>query len=119
MARITTEKAYEAAMARIEELLKVITDTPEDPNMLELDMLTDLVEEYEDIHYPIGTPELPDVIKLRMYERNMTQKDVAELLGISGSRLSELMHGKIEPSYQLSRRLCTKLDISPSVVLGV
>ena len=98
----------------------ICDDMPDDdPKMLELDMLSDMVEEYEDIHYPIGTPELPDVIKLRMYERNMTQKDVAELLGISGSRLSELMHGKIEPSYQLSRRLCTKLDISPSVVLGV
>ena len=84
-----------------------------------MDMLCDMVEEYEDIHYPIGKPELADVIKLRMYERSLTQTAVAQLLGISPSRMSELMHGKMEPSYQLSRDLCTKLNIEPSVVLGL
>ena len=121
MAQLKTEEAYNAAMQRIEELLKVVTDeTPvTDPNYQELDILSDMVEEYEDIHYPIGKPELADVIRLRMYERNLTQAAVAQLLGISPSRMSELMHGKMEPSYQLSRRLCTKLSIEPSVVLGV
>lgn len=121
MAQLKTEEAYNAAMQRIEELLKVVTDeTPStDPNYQELDILSDMVEEYEDIHYPIGKPELTDVIKLRMYERNLTQAAVATMLGISASRMSELMHGKMEPSYQLSRNLCLKLNIEPSVVLNV
>lgn len=108
-------------MKRIDELLPLTGDDvpDDDPNMLEMDMLCDMVEEYEDIHYPIGKPELADVIKLRMYERSLTQTAVAQLLGISPSRMSELMHGKKEPSYQLSRDLCTKLSIEPSVVLGV
>jgi transcriptional regulator with XRE-family HTH domain len=54
-----------------------------------------------------------------MYERSLTQAAVAKLLGISASRMSELMHGKMEPSYQLSRALCLKLNIEPAVVLGV
>jgi hypothetical protein len=33
--------------------------------------------------------------------------------------MSELMHGKMEPSYQLSRDLCLKLNIEPAVVLGI
>ena len=108
-------------MRRINELLPLTGDDvpADDPNMLEMDLLCDMVEEYEDIHYPISKPELADVIKLRMYEHNLTQNAVAQLLGICASRLSELMHGKIEPSYRLSRELCTKLNISPAVVLGL
>jgi HTH-type transcriptional regulator/antitoxin HigA len=52
-------------------------------------------------------------------EGSLTQAAVAKLLGISPSRMSELMHGKMEPSYQLSRDLCLKLNIEPAVVLGV
>lgn len=121
MAQIKSEAAYRAALKRIDELLPLTGDDvpDDDPNMLEMDMLCDMVEEYEAIHYPIGKPELADVIRLRMYERNLTQTAVAKLLGISASRMSELMHGKMEPSYQLSRELCLKLNIEPSIVLGV
>lgn len=121
MSQIKSEAAYRAALKRIDELLPLTGDNvpDDDPNMLEMDMLSDMVDEYEEIHYPVGKPSLADVIRLRMYERNMTQGAVAQLLGISSSRLSELMHGKSEPSYRLSRKLCTKLDIEPSVVLGV
>lgn len=118
---LKNEAAYRAALKRIDELLPLTGDDvpDDDPNMLEMDMLCDMVEEYEDIHYPIGKPELADVIKLRMFERNLTQSAVAKLLGISPSRMSELMHGKLEPSYRLSRDLCTKLNIEPSVVLNL
>lgn len=121
MAQIKSEAAYRAALKRIDELLPLTGDDvpADDPNMLEMDMLCDMVEEYEDIHYPIGQPTLPDVIKLRMYERNMTQKNVAEMLNISPSRLSELMHGKTNPTFDLARTICQKLNIEPSVVLGL
>ena len=58
MAQIKSEAAYQAAMKRIDELLPLVDDdTPtDDKNYLELDMLSDMVEEYEDVHYPIGEP---------------------------------------------------------------
>lgn len=60
MALLKTEEAYNAAMQRIEELLKIVTDeTPtSDSRYLELDFLSDLVEEYENIHYPMGKAEV-------------------------------------------------------------
>ena len=121
MAQLKTEEAYNAAMQRIEELLKVVTDeTPTtDPNYQELDILSDMVAEYEDLHYTFGKAGLSDVIRLRMYERSLTQAAVARMLGISASRMSELLQGKAEPSYRLSRELCLKLDIEPAVVLGL
>ena len=95
MAQIKNETAYRAALDRIEELLPLVNDeTPVDNrNYLELDMLSDMVEEYEDIHYPIGKPTLTDVIKLRLYEMGITQKKLAEMLGLSSSRISEILNG--------------------------
>ena len=55
--KITKEK-YEAALKRIDELLPLVTDdTPDsDPNLIELLKVSNIVEEYEDVHYPI--PEI-------------------------------------------------------------
>ena len=57
MAKIKSETAYKAAMDRIEELLPMVQeDTPPyDRNLIELDLLSGLVEEYEEEHYQIQT----------------------------------------------------------------
>ena len=121
MAQIKNEEAYRAALKRIDELLPLVNDnTPStDKKYLELDMLSDMVEEYEDIHYPIGKPSLVDIMKLRMYEMGLTQKKMSEMLQISASTLSELISGKREPTFQLARTISTQLNIDPAVVLGV
>ena len=56
MIAIKNETEYKAVMQRIEELLPLTDDnTPRtDKNLIELDTLSILVENYEDIHYPIG-----------------------------------------------------------------
>lgn len=82
-------------------------------------MIPDMVEEYEMEHYPIQTPSLTDILKLRMYEMGLTQTKLAEMLGISCARMSEIISGKGEPSVKTGREMCRKLNIDPSVVLGV
>lgn len=64
MAKIKTEKQYKAACARIEELLKVVgNDTPaDDKNFLELDLISDLVADYEEEHFPVKAPSLVEVL---------------------------------------------------------
>ena len=53
---IKNELQYNAIMKRIDELLQVVNDDTHenDPDYIELMILTDLVEAYEEIHYPIG-----------------------------------------------------------------
>lgn len=122
MAQIKTEKEYEAAMARIDQLLPLTwrEGIPEDsPENIELSLLSDLVAEYEEIHYPIAAPSLTEILKLRMYEMGLTQKSAAELLGISSPRMSEIMHGKVEPSLSLARTMCIKMNITPEMALGL
>ncbi len=88
MVQIKTEKQYKAACERINELLKIVSnDTPaDDKNMLELDLISDLVADYEEAHYPIAAPTLVETIKLRMYEMGLTQTKLAEMLGLSTAR---------------------------------
>lgn len=121
MAQIKSEVAYRAALARIEELLPLVNDeTPQDDkNYLELDMISDMVEEYEEIYYPVGKPTLTDVIKLRLYEMGLNQKKLAEMLGLSNARVSEILNGKSEPSLKIGREISLKLNIDPAIVLGI
>ena len=121
MTRIESEKQDKAAMARIEELLPLVTeDTPEDDiHSVELVLLSNLVADYDNEHYPIGAPSLIDVLRLRMYEMNLTQKAMAELIGISASRLNEILTGKREPTLQVARAICINLSIDANIVLGV
>jgi len=121
MAKIKNEAAYDAAMQRILELEEMVDDnTPaNDKNAMELDMLVDLVEEYELEHYPIGKPSLIKTLKLRMYEMGLTQAKLSQMLGLSQSRVSEILTGKSEPTLKIGREMSQKLNIDPAIILGV
>lgn len=121
MGKILNETAYRATMERIEELLPLVDDnTPMDNrNLIELDLLSGLVEEYEDVYYPIKAPSLIDIIKLRMYEMSINQVKLSELLGVSPSRVSEFLTGRSEPTLKVAREISRKLNIDANVVLGV
>jgi len=66
MAKIKTETQYKAACARIEELLKVVSnDTPsDDKDFIELDLISDVVADYEEENLPVEALSLPDPIQL-------------------------------------------------------
>lgn len=121
MGKIQNETAYKATMERIEELLPLVDDnTPlDDKNLIELDLLSALVEEYEDVHYPIKSPSLVDIIKLRMYEMGLTQTKLSELLGVSPSRISDYLTGRSEPTLKVAREISKKLNIDANIVLGI
>lgn len=121
MAKIENELQYEAAMKRIDELLKLVNDdTPEDDmNSVELVLLSDLVADYEDEHYSISKPTLIDILKLRMYEMGLSQSALAVKLGMNQSKISEIISGKCEPTLKQARKISQELNISPAVVLGL
>ena len=116
-----TKNQYEYALSRIEELLPLVTDeTPiSDPYSIELEIVSDIVETYEKMHYPIEKPTIGELISLSIEEKGMSQKQLASELGISPSRVSEYINGKAEPTLRIARALCTVLGITPAAILGL
>jgi len=105
-------------MARIEELLPLADDaTPKtDKNPVELDLLSELVSEYEDEHYPIKPPSLIDILKLRMYDMGINQTKLSELLGVSPSRISDYFSGRCEPTLNVARKMNQQLEIDANII---
>ncbi len=114
-----SELEYKQASSRMEELLKVAdNNTPQDdPIALELIVQSDIVEKYETENYSIGTPTLKEVIELRMFERKLKQKDLAEILETSTSRISEYLNGKRDITIDIARALHKKLNIDSDIIL--
>lgn len=121
MAKIINEHQYNWAVARVEALLPIVNeDMPETaPERIELELLSNLVADYSEAHFALGEPSLNEVLKLKMYELGLTQKALAEIIGVSPSRLCDYLSGKCEPTLRVAREICRKLEIDPGIVLGV
>ena len=121
MTKIENQQQYDWAVERVEELLHVVNeDTPEySPQFIELKLLSNLLADYDEEHFAIGKPTLVEVIQLRLYEMGLNQKALAEMLGVSQSRISEYLSGKSEPTLSIARKISKLLNIDPAIVLGV
>lgn len=121
MPKIKNEKQYKAMLARIDEIFFATDEnTPaDDPRLLELDLLSALVEEYEKEHFPIEIPSLPTVMNERLTENKWSQKEMAVILGITAPRLSAILSGKVHPTYEQARVISSRLNIDPAIVLAV
>src|SRR5690606_4901735 len=86
---IRTEKEYKAIVERMEELLMESDNIENEAakGYIELNLLSDLVADYEERTSPVNRPSLIDVIKLRMSEMGLNQKGLSKLLGVSKSSL--------------------------------
>ena len=120
MAKIKDEKQYQIILKRVEALMDIVTEDtpPNDPDFVELDLLADLAEEYEMEHYPVEEPALPEILKLRMYEMQLSQKSLAELLGVSAPRISDYLKGKSQPTFTIARKMHRNLNIDANLILA-
>lgn len=120
MERIINHEEYVNASLKVEELIDKVDDSlgEKDPNMQKLIEASDIVEAYEKEHYPIGLPSLMEVIRLRMFELKMKNKDLAVLLETSPARISEYLNGKREISLNVARLLHRKLNIDSDIILN-
>ena len=121
MTKIESRNQYEWALGRIEALVNEVSEemSDDDPRKIEYSLLSSLVADYSDEHFDLGKPTLQECLKERMFEQGLSQKELADIIGTSQSRVSDLLSGKIHPTFDMARNICSHLDISPAIVLGV
>lgn len=78
------------------------------------ELLTVLIEAYEEEHYPIRAATPVEVLAELMAANNLKQKDLAQQLG-SESVVSEVLSGKRELNKQHIARLSERFKVSPAV----
>jgi HTH-type transcriptional regulator/antitoxin HigA len=104
---IKTEKDYQKALVRLEHIFDAKPGTPQGD---ELDILTLLIERYEEKHDHIDAPDPIEAIKFRMDQLGYKQKDLATIIGYRG-RVSEILNRKRKLTLDMIRRLHEKLNI--------
>ena len=123
--RISDQTDYTALLAEIETGLQRVTeqgsfDSLSATEANQLHRLSLLAEAYEKSIplVPIRVPEtLPGMIHVKMAERNMKQKDMAQFLDMSTAHFSEVMTGKRRVTIDLAKKPYERLDINPEFIL--
>jgi len=96
----------------------VIFDAPVDSiEGDEAEILSLLIENYENEHYLIEAPDTIEAIKIRMEELNMRQKDLVGIIG-GKSGVSEILNKKKKLTVDMIRALERVLQISASVLVN-
>jgi HTH-type transcriptional regulator/antitoxin HigA len=110
---IKTESDYNEALAEIERLMGAELNTSEGDK---LDVLTTLVEAYEEKHYPIDPPDPIEAIIHQMESQGITRKDLERYLG-NRARVSEILNRKRSLSINMIRNLEEGLGISAEILI--
>ena len=110
---IKSEADYRNALKRLEIIFDAPIDT-EDGN--EAEILSMLIENYENKYYPIEAPDPIEAIKIRMEEMNLKQKDLVGILG-GKSAVSEVLNRKKKLTVDMIRELERILHISASILI--
>jgi HTH-type transcriptional regulator/antitoxin HigA len=116
-----TKEQYEFAIARVEELLPLVDDNvpANDKKALELSVMLDIVIAYEKAHFPVEKPTVAELIELSLEEKGITQRVLANNIGVSPSRVNDYIAGRSEPTLKIARLICMELNITPAAMLQV
>ena len=104
---IKTEYDYKNALNTIDKLWDAKANTEKGDY---LEILTTLVEKYEEEHYDISAPDPIEAIKFIMEQKNIKRTELEKILG-SRSRVSEILNKQRKLNLRMIRNLHNKLSI--------
>ena len=110
---IKTEEEYEESLALLESLM---SSEPGSPEADLLEVLSIMLERYEEEHFPIDMPDPIEAIKFRMDQQGLKQKDLIPFIG-SASKVSDVLNHRRQLSKKMIRLLHTGLGIPYEVLL--
>ena len=110
---IKTETDYKTALRKIERLMEADLNTPDGDK---LDVLTTLVEAYEEKYYPVEPPDPIEAILHEMESQGLSRRDLELYLG-TRARVSEILNRKRPLSLEMIRKLHQGLGISAGILI--
>ncbi|MDP9076901.1 MAG: transcriptional regulator [Bacteroidota bacterium] len=113
---IKTEKEYQNLMEWIDNQFD-LNIPPENKTGQQLQIALLLIKQYEDQHYPIPSPDPIAVVKLKMDEKGLLNKDLVNLIGSKGY-VSAILSGKKPLTLKIAKILHQKLGIPATVLLA-
>lgn len=111
---IKTQKDYNKALERLEIIFHSKKGTKENE---ELEILILLIEKYEtELVGEFPDPDPIEAIKFKMEQMDMTQTDLANVIGLK-SRASEILARKRPMSINIIRKLSNALAIPADILI--
>jgi HTH-type transcriptional regulator / antitoxin HigA len=111
---IKNEVQYQSALKELDSIFDAKIGTPEGDRF---ELLSVLIDHYEQKYDAIEAPDPIEAIKFRMDQSGMTVSDLGEILGYR-SRASEILSRKRKLTLPMMRRLHEKLGISPRILIS-
>ena len=111
LAAIHSQAEYERAVEFMNQLLDVVGD---DEDMLEL--LGQLVEDYESSHYTLPNAEPGQVLRFLMEQHDLKQADLIQEVGAQ-SVVSEILNGHRQINARQAKALAQRFGVSASVFI--
>ncbi|MGC2181641.1 MAG: hypothetical protein WA637_00005 [Terriglobales bacterium] len=109
---IRAEQQNQAFVAKLEELTSKPESTSAEKKLIEL--LTVLIEDFEQKHYPVPDAGPLDIIRHLMEVHQLRQKDLVDVFGTE-SIVSDVLNGKRDLAKEHIRRLSERFGVSPAV----
>lgn len=116
---IRSEREYDAAIKRLNQLVDEIGTNEKYPLYSLLDTLGTLIHAYEETHYPMPDVSGAEMLRYFMDEHGLRQSDLSEIVAIefiaSQGVVSEVLKGIRELNVRQIRALAKRFGVSPAV----
>jgi len=118
MNKIANENDYNQVMEKIDRLMAAGSVQVTKDELAEIRTLAQAAQAYEQTKYVIDAPTtLIGMIEMRMFEMKIKQRELAEKLNVSDTKLSLIMNGKQKPGVDFLKAIHSELHIDAEFIL--
>lgn len=115
-----SKEAYEVTMTEIEKLMKIGEKNLSPSSIKRLKTLSKAAEAYEDRHeqMPVST-SLRDILSVKFSQMGINQAYAAQLLGVSETKLSQILNGRQKPDVRLLKAIHVQLKVDGNTLMEI
>ncbi len=119
--QIKSKREYHQTMIQVYDLMNKGEHSLSEDELSKLSVMAEVAEKYENEVLGLGvlkTPKtIPEMVELKMFEQKISQTTLAEKLGFSPSKVSEILSGKRKPDVPFLKGIYEQLQIDADFLL--